>query len=102
MSQCATFKLFWQTEREVANARIEVTLGAQGRLVIPAPLRKELGIDTGDVLAASIQRDRLVLEPRSAVLARLRERAGAVPRGVSMVDELIAERRREAKRERRK
>lgn len=82
--------------------QVEVTLGAQGRLVVPARLRKQLGIDTGDVLAASVEGDRLVLEPRGAVLARLRERAAAVPAGVSMVDELIAERRREASRDRRR
>ena len=78
---------------------IEVTIGPQGRLVVPAPLRRRLGIEVGDVLVARAQDDRLVLERREAILARLRGRLAAVPDDVSMVDELIAERREEAKRE---
>ena len=78
---------------------IEVTVGPQGRLVVPAALRRRLGIETGDVLIASAQQDRLVLEPRDAILSRVRQRLAVVPADVSMVDELIAERREEAKRE---
>jgi AbrB family looped-hinge helix DNA binding protein len=78
---------------------IEVTVGPQGRLVVPAPLRRSLGIAVGDVLVARAQDDRLVLERRDAILARLRGRLATVPDDVSMVDELIAERRGEAKRE---
>ena len=80
---------------------IEVTVGPQGRLVVPAPLRRRLGIEAGDVLIASARDDRLVLERRDAILARVRQRLAVVPADVSMVDELIAERREEAKRERR-
>lgn len=79
---------------------IEVTIGPQGRLVVPAPLRKRLGIEAGDVLVARADDDRLVLERRDAILARVRTRLAAVPADVAMVDELIAERREEAKRER--
>lgn len=78
---------------------IEVTIGPQGRLVVPAPLRRCLGIEVGDVLVARAQDDRLVLERRDAILTRLRGRLAVVPDDVSMVDELIAERREEAKRE---
>jgi AbrB family looped-hinge helix DNA binding protein len=77
---------------------IEVTVGPQGRLVVPATLRRRLGIEAGDVLIASAQQDRLVLEPRDAILSRVRQRLAVVPAEVSMVDELIAERREEAKR----
>jgi AbrB family looped-hinge helix DNA binding protein len=80
---------------------IEVTVGPQGRLVVPAPLRRQLGIKPGDVLVARAEEDRLVLERREAVLARIRRRLAVVPADVSMVDELIAERRGEAKREQR-
>lgn len=79
---------------------IEVTIGPQGRLVVPAPLRKRLGLEAGDVLVAHADDDRLVLERRDAVLARVRTRLAAVPADVTMVDELIAERRKEAKGER--
>jgi AbrB family looped-hinge helix DNA binding protein len=90
----------WHPLGEMAKQRtIEVTVGPQGRLVVPAPLRRSLGIEAGDVLVARAQDDRLVLERRDAILARVRGRLAAVPDDVSMVDELIAERREEAKRE---
>lgn len=78
---------------------LEVTVGPQGRLVIPASLRRRLSIEPGEVLIARAEEDRLVLERRKAILARLRERLRVVPADVSLVDELIAERRKEAERE---
>lgn len=91
----------WHTDRIMAKRQtIEVTIGPQGRLVVPAPLRKRLGIEAGDVLVARADDDRLVLERRDAILARVRTRLAAVPADVAMADELIAERREEARRER--
>ena len=91
----------WHNATEMAD-RIEVTVGPQGRLVVPAPLRRRLGIAAGDVLVAHADEDdRLVLERREAILARIRRRFDAVPADVSLVDELIAARREEAKREQR-
>jgi AbrB family looped-hinge helix DNA binding protein len=78
---------------------LEVVVGRQGRLVVPAPLRRQLGIETGDVLVARAEDDCLVLERRDAILARVRRRLAVVPADVSLVDELIAERREEASRE---
>ncbi len=90
----------WHNETTMAKRRtIEVTVGPQGRLVVPAPLRRRLGIEAGDVLVARAEDDRLVLERRDAVLARVRTLFVVVPAEVSMVDELIAERREDAKRE---
>jgi AbrB family looped-hinge helix DNA binding protein len=90
----------WHSSSDVAKRQtIEVTVGPQGRLVVPALLRRRLGIEAGDVLVARAQDDRLVLERRDAILARVRGRLAAVPHDVSMVDELIAERREEAERE---
>jgi AbrB family looped-hinge helix DNA binding protein len=74
-----------------------VTVGPQGRLVIPSEIRRALGISPGDVLLAVVEDDRLVLEKREAVLQRLRRRFAHVE--VSLADELIAERRSEARRE---
>lgn len=73
-----------------------VRLGPQGRLVIPAALRRSLGLQPGDELVAWAEGDRLVLERREAVLAGLHGMFSA-PAGV--VDRLIAERREEAARE---
>ena len=78
---------------------VEVTVGPQGRLVVPARLRRRLGIEAGDVLLASADEDRLVLEGRQAILNRIRRRYATVPEDVSLTDELIAHRRHEAERE---
>ncbi len=79
---------------------IEVTIGRQGRLVVPAPLRRRLGIEAGDVLIAKAEDDRLVLERRQTILRRLRKRYAEVPADVSLADELIVQRREESARER--
>jgi AbrB family looped-hinge helix DNA binding protein len=78
---------------------IEVTVGPQGRLVVPAALRRRLGLQPGDVLVATADEDRLVLERRDAILARLQGRFAHIPPDVSLADELIAQRRQEAERE---
>lgn len=84
---------------EVMNA-IPVVVGRKGRVVVPAAIRHQLGIDEGSELMARIEGDGIVLEPRSAAVGRLQALVGAaVPAGVSLVDELIAERRSEARRE---
>jgi AbrB family looped-hinge helix DNA binding protein len=77
----------------------EVQVGAQGRLVIPAALRKALNLKPGDRLVARKEGDRLVLERREAVVKRLQALFEHIPKDVSLVDELIAERRAEAARE---
>ena len=74
-------------------------VGPQGRVVIPAHLRRELGIHPGETLLARIEEGRLVLERPEQVLARLRERFALVPPEVSLADELISQRKEEAKRE---
>lgn len=77
----------------------EVQVGAQGRLVIPAALRKALGLKPGDRLIARQDGESLVLERREAIERRLQERFRHIPKEVSLVDELIAERRAEAAKE---
>lgn len=77
----------------------KVAVGPQGRLVIPSEIRRKLGIAPGDVLVAFVEDQRLVLEKREVVLQRLRRRFAHIPAGVSLADELIAERRAESRRE---
>ncbi len=83
----------------MASTENEVQVGAQGRVVIPAALRKALKIKPGDRLVARKVGESLVLERRETVERRLRERFRHIPRDVSLADELIAERRAEAERE---
>ena len=68
--------------------------------MIPAQLRRELALKPGDTLMAHVESDRLVLERREQILVRLRaELRGKMPRGAGAVDDLIAERRAEGRRE---
>lgn len=80
---------------------IRVRVGPKGRVVVPAPIRQALGIEEGTELMARIEGDGIVLEPRSAAIRRLQALFAHIPRDVSLVDELIAERREEARREER-
>ncbi|MEN8131616.1 MAG: AbrB/MazE/SpoVT family DNA-binding domain-containing protein [Pseudomonadota bacterium] len=77
----------------------EVQVGAQGRVVIPAGLRKALNLKPGDRLIARQEGERLVLERRETIEKRLQDRFRHMPRQVSLVDELIAEHRAEAAKE---
>lgn len=69
-------------------------------MVIPVEVRHELHLEPGDTLVVRVEGDRLVLERPSAALARLqRAFEQAVPADVSLVDELLAERKAEAERD---
>lgn len=74
-----------------------VSVGPKGRVVIPAGIRRELGIEEGSELVALVEGEAVVLVPRSAIKSRLRSMFVATDE--SMRDELIAERRAEAARE---
>lgn len=79
---------------------MEVRLGSQGRLVLPRALREEMGAEEGAVYQAHVEDGRLVLETRASLLRRMQaEIAGAAGEDRSLADELIAERREDARRE---
>lgn len=81
------------------DGNIQVRVGPQGRVVIPASIRAELGIIPGEELVARVEGGGVVLEKRDNVLKRVRNRFRSVPPDVSLADELIRERREEAARE---
>ena len=71
-----------------------------GKLVIPAKSRRQLGIAVGDTVIVEVTEGELRVRSRNAALANARRMMRQlVPDGVSLVDELIAERRAEAARE---
>lgn len=75
-------------------------IGMDGRVVIPAPYRKLLGIENGGHVLMRLEGDELRLVGRDAALRRAQELvARYVPENVSLVDELLAERRAEVERE---
>ncbi|MEA2879984.1 MAG: hypothetical protein QOF14_5180 [Hyphomicrobiales bacterium] len=78
----------------------KVKLGPDGRVVIPAAFREVLGLKEGDVLIASAEQGELRLLTIPAAVRRAQAIVRQfVPEGVSLVDELIEDRRREAERE---
>jgi AbrB family looped-hinge helix DNA binding protein len=82
----------------MTSVRTKVSHG--GRVVIPAEFRRALGLNEGDEVILFLQDGevRMVTPERAIDLAQELVRQ-YVPTGVSLVDELIAERRREAERE---
>lgn len=70
-----------------------LVLGRQGRLVIPATTRAELGLAAGDRLHLHRVGSRLVLQRQEDAVADLRGLAAEVPGSRSLVDELLADRR---------
>jgi AbrB family looped-hinge helix DNA binding protein len=80
--------------------KILAKLGEGGRLVIPAEYRKALGVKTGDELVLILEDKTMrVLTPREAIKRAQAVVRSYVPEGTSLSDELIAERRKEAKLE---
>ncbi len=77
-----------------------VRVGKQGRVVLPAKQRRKLGLSEGDELLSRIQDGRLIFESRKSLVRELQEHVGShVPDGVSLAEELIKERRREARQD---
>lgn len=87
-------------ERRAEPDRFSVTVGARGRVVLPAALRERLGVKEGDRLVLTVEKDGTVkvVSLRDAVRRAQGMFAHLAP-GRSLVDELIAERREEARRE---
>lgn len=77
-----------------------VRLGERGRLVLPAELRHRLGLHAGDELLATADDDTTVrLVPRRVAAQELLGIASTRDTSRSAVEELLAERRREAQRD---
>jgi AbrB family looped-hinge helix DNA binding protein len=72
-------------------------LASGGRIVIPAAYRKALGLREGDLVTMRLEDGEIRLYSFEEGLRRAQALVREfVPEGVSLVDELIAERRREA------
>ncbi len=71
-----------------------------GDLLIPAKLIAGFNAQPGDALVAQVEDDRIILMTRNAALTRARALVRSlVPEGVSLSDELVRDRRLEARRE---
>jgi antitoxin PrlF len=78
----------------------KVRMSEGGRIVIPAEYRRQLGLDVGDEVLLQLDGQELRLFSRRQGIRRAQALVRrAIPPGRSLVDELIAERRREAESE---
>ena len=84
-----------------AKRRETSTLSAEGRVVIPASIRKELGLEPGVTLTFRAEDGRVIMSTRDAAVAELQRlfAAARTPGAGLMSEELIAEHRAEAARE---
>lgn len=76
-------------------------ISSEGRVVIPAGIRKEVGLEPGAVVSFRVSEGRVVMGTREAAISELQRMfAGSRPEGAPLMSEqLIAERRAEAARE---
>ena len=79
---------------------IQMKVSDGGRVVIPVEIRQSMGLKEGDTVLWELRGGEAVLTTR---LAQMREAQAMVrqyvPEGVSLVDELIADRRAENARD---
>jgi AbrB family looped-hinge helix DNA binding protein len=77
-----------------------VSMATNGRLVIPARVRDQLGMAQGGSFAVHVENGSVRLEPMAQAIAEVQALVRAyVPDGISLSAELIADRRAAAARE---
>ena len=82
--------------RQIVTAKI----AQGGRILIPAEMRRQLDMEIGENVNLEVENGSLKVTSSRAALSRLQRRLKKlVPEGVSLVDELIVERRRDAANE---
>lgn len=84
--------------RSVPYARLKIDNA--GRIVIPAEMRAAMMVKPGDTVTAHVDNGEFRIVSAEAAIRRAQALARRlIPPGVSLVDELIADRREEARRE---
>lgn len=77
-----------------------VEVGANGEIVLPEQMRRQLGIEPGTRVLLELDDDEVRVLTRETSVKRMQEQLRPSLEGKpSMVDELLAERRREAEQE---
>ncbi len=81
-------------------ARYDIPVQENGRMILPAELRRALGVGKGDRVVILTSEDGVELTTAQRARHRAQERfRHLVPEGVSVVDEFLAEKRAEVARE---
>jgi len=79
---------------------IQARINENGRIVIPAVIRKAMGLKLGDSVVLSLEDGVLRVEPQRARVRRVQERLGKlIPADRVLSEELIAEGREESRTE---
>jgi AbrB family looped-hinge helix DNA binding protein len=88
-------------QENVTNSQnVTSKLNDNGRIVIPSEIRSRMGIKPGDTLFLTLEGNVLKVESQLARIRRIQESMRAlIPGDHLLSDELIAERREEARRE---
>ena len=82
------------------QAYVRSVVETGGRIAVPASFLEALGVSEGDAVVLALEKDELRLYGQDAAVRQAQRLvAQYVPVDVSLADELIAERRREAARE---
>jgi AbrB family looped-hinge helix DNA binding protein len=77
-----------------------IKMGSGGRLVIPADVRQKLGLEEGVVVSLRVENSSLRVQTLAQSMAEIQALvAQYVPDGVSLADQLIADRRAEVEAE---
>ena len=88
------------TDVAKSPVRAKIRLSANGRIVVPAAIREQLGVKPGDTLLLQAEDGVLRIESYPTMIARIQREFAHLRRpGILASDELIAERREEARRE---
>ena len=72
---------------------VELSVGKQGRIVIPANLRQQMAIEAGSHLIAWVENGRLILETKKQLWQSIHAACKAIPQDTDLAQELIEERR---------
>lgn len=72
---------------------LHLRMSPQGKIVIPAEVRRHLGMHPGEQLVARVEGSQLVLERQANILRRLQDRFAALPDDLRLSELLIAQRR---------
>jgi antitoxin PrlF len=80
---------------------VSLTVAENGRVVLPMALRRQLGLERGGTLLVEVSDDAIVLQTKRQRARRAQRLAQAFLKGYtgSLVDELSADRREEARRD---
>ena len=83
-----------------SSGSVRVKVGPLGQVELPSRMREALGLKEGDALFARVEGGEIHLLTPKAAMQRAQALIRAfVPEGVSLVDELLEERRQEVERE---